>query len=620
MTLPSPNLDDRSFDDILREAKQKISALCPQWTDHNPSDPGMTLIELMAWMTETILYRLNRVPEKNYIKFLELIGVRLRPAQPARSWVEFKVSPKAPEDALPMILSGTRLSTRSGNGEPLVFETVDPLNLTAARIIKLCSRYGEQVTDHTGDLAGEGQTVARIFCGELAAPHVLYLGDRRVAEIFSSVQLKILVSMADELEDIVQIEWERWDGERWEIVIPSEDETRGFRTNGAILFEFPAAFITSEVNDIPSCWLRARLAGIKSDKLPRIVSLKLALESKPKYALWPEKGFLSTENAPYHPIEFVRAFHPFGRPADQAGEQESDDRLAVKEGNVFYLKSSVFGKKGARISIHFTLAEDYTPPGVKELENVKVDWEYYAETGEWKLLGKTGVQGVIRSEHDFNDETDALTEKQGAVRFFCPQDIAEFTILGEAGFYLRARLSRGLYGLAQPAPPLVSEVSISFTEQPQDWSYCLSENYHNFEDLADRLKQGAPIQPFVIDREKDPAFYLALDPLPANKSHRMYFKIREQLEEALVKLSWEYWAEGGWKTLRLIRDGTACFSKKGGVEYVAPADWHRAPLMFGCDGYWLRVRWEAGEYFSPPGLGGVYLNAVQVVQQQEYFG
>jgi predicted phage baseplate assembly protein len=75
MPLPVPNLDDRKFQDILDEARRLIPRYCPEWTDHNLSDPGITLLELFAWMTDMLLYRLNRVPEKNYLKFLDLIGV-----------------------------------------------------------------------------------------------------------------------------------------------------------------------------------------------------------------------------------------------------------------------------------------------------------------------------------------------------------------------------------------------------------------------------------------------------------------------------------------------------------------------------------------------------------------
>ena len=66
MSLPSPNLDNRTFQEIVDDAKRQIGRRCPEWTDHNVSDPGVTLIELFAWMTEMMLFQLNQVPEKNY--------------------------------------------------------------------------------------------------------------------------------------------------------------------------------------------------------------------------------------------------------------------------------------------------------------------------------------------------------------------------------------------------------------------------------------------------------------------------------------------------------------------------------------------------------------------------
>ena len=70
--IPSPNLDDRTYEDIVDEAIRLIPQYCPEWTNFNQSDPGITLIHLFAWMAEMIIYRLNRVPEKNYLAFLDL--------------------------------------------------------------------------------------------------------------------------------------------------------------------------------------------------------------------------------------------------------------------------------------------------------------------------------------------------------------------------------------------------------------------------------------------------------------------------------------------------------------------------------------------------------------------
>ena len=92
MPLPAPNLDNRRFQDIVDQAKQLIPRYCPEWTDHNVSDPGIALVELFAWMTETLLYRVNQIPEKNYVKFLEMIGLRMLPATPAKAPVTFWLS------------------------------------------------------------------------------------------------------------------------------------------------------------------------------------------------------------------------------------------------------------------------------------------------------------------------------------------------------------------------------------------------------------------------------------------------------------------------------------------------------------------------------------------------
>ena len=84
MSLPMPNLDDRRFQDLVDDAKRMVQQRCPEWTDHNVSDPGVTLIETFAFMTDELLYRLNRVPDRMYITFLDLLGVSLHPPTPAR--------------------------------------------------------------------------------------------------------------------------------------------------------------------------------------------------------------------------------------------------------------------------------------------------------------------------------------------------------------------------------------------------------------------------------------------------------------------------------------------------------------------------------------------------------
>ena len=80
--LEAPDLDDRTWEQIVAQARALIPTYAPNWTDHNPSDLGITLIELFAWLVEGMIFRLNRVPDKNLIEFSEPDRDHARPADP----------------------------------------------------------------------------------------------------------------------------------------------------------------------------------------------------------------------------------------------------------------------------------------------------------------------------------------------------------------------------------------------------------------------------------------------------------------------------------------------------------------------------------------------------------
>jgi len=89
MPLQIPKIDDRRYQDLLDEALNRIPVHNPEWTNFNHSDPGVTLIEIFAFMTESLLYRANLIPERNRKKFLQLLGIPLNPATSARGIVTF---------------------------------------------------------------------------------------------------------------------------------------------------------------------------------------------------------------------------------------------------------------------------------------------------------------------------------------------------------------------------------------------------------------------------------------------------------------------------------------------------------------------------------------------------
>lgn len=84
MTLPAPILDDRSYAQLRDELVRRIPVYAPEWTDHNESDPGIALLELLAFLGENVLFRFNQIPESTYLAFLRLLDVPLLPGGVAR--------------------------------------------------------------------------------------------------------------------------------------------------------------------------------------------------------------------------------------------------------------------------------------------------------------------------------------------------------------------------------------------------------------------------------------------------------------------------------------------------------------------------------------------------------
>ena len=100
MPIRPPNLDDRSFDDLVAEALSRIPAHTPEWTHVRVGDPGRTIVELFAWLTDTLLYRANLIPERQRLAFLRLLGVQMRPALPAQGMVTVAIDDPQATQAL----------------------------------------------------------------------------------------------------------------------------------------------------------------------------------------------------------------------------------------------------------------------------------------------------------------------------------------------------------------------------------------------------------------------------------------------------------------------------------------------------------------------------------------
>jgi predicted phage baseplate assembly protein len=154
MSLPIPNLDDKTFDELFEEARALIPRYAPDWTNHNISDPGITLIDLFAWLTEMEIYTLNRINDRNILKFLKLLGEAPLAAKPASVNLEFSLEGCQAEPV--EIKKATQAITiLPSSNEPLIFETDFDVTVSRLKIAHLFSndsgRFAELMHSNTSN-------------------------------------------------------------------------------------------------------------------------------------------------------------------------------------------------------------------------------------------------------------------------------------------------------------------------------------------------------------------------------------------------------------------------------------------------------------------------------------
>jgi predicted phage baseplate assembly protein len=267
--LPEIVLDDRRFQDLVNEARVRITQSCPEWTEHNVSDPGITLIELFAWMTEMLIYRVNRIPDKLHVALLELLGIGLEPPTAATADLRFRLSAPPTE---PIVIPGgeTEVGTlRTASEESIVFQTdedfeIPPAQPTAYAIEKAGHVKQVGVTGGTAKPKGEDQ---RPFSTPPQVGDALYLGfEEPLARMV--LQLDVDCSQARgagvDPED-PPLRWEASSGHAesgWESVEVLEDRTGGFNYgSGVVELQLPPRHSISTVGGRRAYWLRCRVAA-----------------------------------------------------------------------------------------------------------------------------------------------------------------------------------------------------------------------------------------------------------------------------------------------------------------------------------------------------------------------
>ncbi|PZD70870.1 hypothetical protein C1752_08864 [Acaryochloris thomasi RCC1774] len=274
--LPSSRLDDRSFDDLVEECLLRIPRYCPEWTDHNLSDPGITLVELFSWLTDQMLMRFNQVPRKNYVAFLELLGIRLQPPASAQARLTFYLSTNLLEDyTIPM---GTEVATeRTETQEAISFSTDRDLVIGQPQIKHILSAVGDSLqslNDHTGEWQPQQSSLASnhefmVFPQQPQPGHSFCLVFEPDALLEGNV---LAIHFTGTQGTPTGIDpnhpprrWEAWDGEAWINVLLQEadDTTNGFSFNEHKV-EGRQSEPSGEVTlHLPECWAAQSFAAYR---------------------------------------------------------------------------------------------------------------------------------------------------------------------------------------------------------------------------------------------------------------------------------------------------------------------------------------------------------------------
>ncbi len=671
----APKIDKRRIDDLLYDLIKGIPQYFPDWKPpgvfpadipanrgrildlaEDPQDFGMAVLKLAARMGEIIIEQLNRVPEKNFLAFLDLLGIDLLSPRAARAPLTFFLAEKAPMDA--SVPKGTKVGV--AKAEDVVFETEEDLVVARASLSRAYSLNPDQ--DQYADirvlLAPAGAGTKAIFRPQSVSTwplieHVLYVGHSTLFARAAAAGVKVEITIGLASGNLGQLAWQYSSGDDgWKPDPPQTASGQPISIDVSGITEAKLRGYTNQGNPIEksSYWIRAKTAqplSLDSNGWPVVSSITAKVRIV-EINLLPDLAFLNSQ-----PIDVSKDFFPFGeRP---------------RFNDTFYIGSSkAFSKKNAQITINVSLSD--TPPK-PDTTNLKLIWEYW-DVSDWSKLAEVTPAGIplaaTTDPFKFVDTTNAFT-KDGFIKFQCPA-INPAAINGQENYWIRIRIVAGGYGkeaeyqttsstlvtdqLTTLEPDATRRTNIVKMLQQQGLldtaryvpatfkppslkSFTLDYDYTETvgqsgltiltaNDFFYREVGTVPFQPFLRSVEQWPALYLGFDS-DTNKPVQgtplsLFFQVvqprYEQTQGSAVAapaglppiVVWRYWDGQQWARLA-VEDETHNFTEEGLVQFIGPSTLAEKAL-FGERLLWIRASVEAGAYAIAPTLQGILLNTV----------
>ena len=285
--LNARNLDDQTYEEIVKAAKGRLPWLCPVWTDHNAHDPGITILELMAWYKEMQQYHMNQFTDELRWKLLKLAGVTCLPACPAQCAVELDAEG-------PARLAGERLSTR----EEIPFELAQPVPARRPVISRIQVVQGEHRMD-VGELLEDRRVTFQPFGADQDTPSRLYIGFSQLGEgdlgLWFDVEspagpIRNPFAFSEQVPRLI-----RWTCQGAGNTTVVQDETHGLSVSGYVTLRAEGAWPAGEENlhwlvltlEDPGCEEQVRLSGISAGRWP---ALQQETWAESRFFLAPAQG------------------------------------------------------------------------------------------------------------------------------------------------------------------------------------------------------------------------------------------------------------------------------------------------------------------------------------------
>lgn len=254
-------LDDQTYQEIVEQAKGRLPWLCPAWTDHNAHDPGITLLELMAWYKELQQYHLDRLTPS-----LRRCLLRLANVTPMRE--SDAVVPLVVGQECPPRLPDDRLT----NAQDMIFELSEPIPALRSTLKEVAAEEAGEFFDITSMLHSIPSFQPFRFAGRNNT--ALCLGFDRKPEDALRLWLEVVPPAGSTRnppgEGSIPPRELSWQLEGYGPVVPLEDETWNLSWSGRVTLPVPQEWSAGRdglywlrlCQTAPGCEEEVRLSGI----------------------------------------------------------------------------------------------------------------------------------------------------------------------------------------------------------------------------------------------------------------------------------------------------------------------------------------------------------------------